>query len=186
MGHRHFPPTSDYCCQPCSPALFAGIPLRVRLFALMLISVTLLGASGIAVASFPATLITLSRPTGRRPPPLSFPGPPVSVLRTSARPATAWARGLAEQRPRAGGACRPRLVPEQAKTQRTSGIGRSVNLRDTPFMPPIGPRGSPPAEIGRVPCCRNPHGRDSRALPRGSEEIASNLGGDSPRAPSFL
>jgi len=76
MGHRHFLPTSDYCCQPCSPALFAGIPLRVRLFALMLISVTLLGASGIAVASFPATLITLSRPTGRRPPPLSFPGPP--------------------------------------------------------------------------------------------------------------
>jgi hypothetical protein len=30
------------------------------------------------------------------------------------------------------------LVPEQAKTQRTSGIGCSVNLRDTPFMPPIG------------------------------------------------
>jgi len=42
-----------------------------------------------------------------------------------------------------GAGVRPRkfygLVPEQAKTQRTSGIGCSVNLRDTPFMPPIGP-----------------------------------------------
>jgi hypothetical protein len=48
-----------------------------------------------------------SRPTGRWP--LPFPSQaPVSVVRTGARPATAWARGLAEQRPRAGGACRPR------------------------------------------------------------------------------
>src|SRR5262249_6818615 len=43
----------------------------------------------------------------------------------------------------------PRLVPEQAKTQRTSGIGCSVNLRDTPFMPPIGTRPADHA-LGRL------------------------------------
>jgi hypothetical protein len=49
------------------------------------------------------SLFTLSGPTGR---PLRR-SPPVSVLRWRAEPAIAWTRGLAAQRPRVGGPCRP-------------------------------------------------------------------------------